>query len=1807
MFCLLLTLTPQKGLAQFQNIYGTSNNNQFNRVIPDGPDFYVLGWTDIGLATVSRINGAGVLQWTHSLGFRSSWADGVVVPTTGNLIMVGSESTRDHSIIGELTRNGVEVCVKLLDEPGLETLFRIEANPGGSTYSVMGFHNTPFSLRDVVVYNISPGCTINNKQIFFSSANDEFHWDMEVMSTNGDIIVSGLAGNNAIIYRVNSNGNFVNGVQGPAQYYYSDLAETANGELLAIATRNFNVPTMPPRVMRFDANMLPVWEISVNGMISLEQVVDGGNGDIYLVGAAQFSSSFKPIVVKINDSNGSPTAPIWTKYLDNLGNFNTGNLVLTPTGLASADGVLTHPNGFGQLDAILAVTDRDLTSNCTLDTLVTLTAENTLFDGPAGLNLMDYEFPQDSLISGSMVDWDQISVCNTPCEASFTINYIDNCGHVQVTSTSTGTGPLTYQWCNGETTANLDLQLPCGEHTICVTVTCADNTTSTATQTITITDNIPPTINCPQDMTFTAFHPNCRLPVHNIHSLGATDNCGVPTVDYTITGATTASGTPDASGTVFNAGTSMVTYTATDWCMNMTSCSFDITVNCDTCACLGFQNLEFYNFLGLPNISVDCDSSPVLLPCIGPDAIYSFQWQLLCSDPMCMQSVDYVIVAASGGPALLSGTVTGIPFLNFSYGQLSGAGNYQLILTGHCGTDSCTCIINFSLPECCTCGGFSDMTFRPTQGGMNVPVVCGDTLAVLCDQVFNPQISGLFQCVGTQCPFSIPLGWVLNDPLGNPIQNGSATGPNFNIALLPAWFNDPGLYTLTITGNCGGQTCELCVFYLQSEGCTTPDDLCCLEWVGKFGGLLFDESKATAVDAAGNVFIAGNFSGTVDFDPGPNTFNLTSFGGRDIFIVKLSASGSFLWVAQIGGVNPDNVNDISVDASGNVYATGVFSGPTDFDPGSNTYFLNSLGAADIFLLKLDPIGGFLWASRIGSNVLDISNSIALDASGDLYITGNFNGAADFDPGPGVTTLTPVGLSDVFISKFSSTGLFIWARQIGDTGQDIARSIAVGQLGDIHITGTFSGTVDFDPGPGVFNLVSSLPGINDIFVAKLDAAGGLHWANSFSGVAGVNNSSSLANSIAVDAQGSVFTTGLLFDPVDFDPGPGTAVLTPTGVLSADIFVSKLTTTGTFDWVRQMGSTTGDGGESIVTDAQGNVYTIGGFSGTTDFDPGAGTFNLHPVGGVSMFIQKLDPSGNFVWAKQVEGESGGFEIFVDANNAIYCAGIFRGTSDFDPGLNTDFLSSSGDNDGFVLKLSTCPPPTPCTCGTFSDMFIRGPQGAFSQPVMCGGPPLNIGCPTPGVGYTLTGNFQCEGTECPNENQMDWDLLGPDGSTIASGTTQANSWFVVQLASAYFAQSGVYTLTLTGHCGDETCPCVIEFLVEEGCMDTCPCDLMDLQADANQGFASTLWSTSCRACFSPLALNDCDMVEWLINNPVGTPVGTSMGNQTFCHTFPGAGTYTIYMVVTRKRADGSLCESVTKAQTVNVTCLFRPDCDASVFANPRFAEGAMAGILNDGGASTAWHALAGNPVVIEGEPESHDGWTIQLTGNLDSADVLTHLEAVCLAKDTGTVSIALRLVPWGDPHVPEPDRDKKWDFKVKLYQGDDFETNNCDASHCLQLASIDLSPFDTGWAVLEIPYDLRGWTAQELCSGVLVRPAIYISNPFGTNQGGAENGARIQLDNFCVDGLLVGVRDTKQEGDIRLFPNPTTGMLTLRFDGPTSKACQLQVLDLWGRTVNRATMAPGQHEHSVSMENLPTGIYFIKVWKEGVSIWVEKVVKQ
>ena len=389
-------------------------------------------------------------------------------------------------------------------------------------------------------------------------------------------------------------------------------------------------------------------------------------------------------------------------------------------------------------------------------------------------------------------------------------------------------------------------------------------------------------------------------------------------------------------------------------------------------------------------------------------------------------------------------------------------------------------------------------------------------------------------------------------------------------------------------------------------------------WAKRIGNSGGDNAKSVAVDSNGNVLIAGDFSGTVDFDPSDGTTNLTSNGEGDIFISKFDPAGNFLWAKGFGGTSVDSGIFLAIDLSGNIAVTGIFSNAVDFDPGVGTSTLTSDGDWDIYVSKFDTNGNLLWSKRRGGTGRDIGDGVAFDSAGNVYSSGIFSGTVDFDPGLETSTLTSAGSNDVFLSKFGPSGNYLWARKFGGSSSDGSTPISVDATGNIYASGDFTGTVDFDPTDGELNLTAV--GTKDNFISKIDTFGNHIWTRRI----GSSGSEATGARTAVDSSGNVFYTGDFSGTVDFDPGVETSTLTSAGL--NDIFTSKIDSSGNFLWAKRFGSSAADRAQAIAVDIAGNVYSTGYFNGSADFDPTEGLLNVTSAGGRDIFISKLNSAGS-----------------------------------------------------------------------------------------------------------------------------------------------------------------------------------------------------------------------------------------------------------------------------------------------------------------------------------------------------------------------------------------------------------------------------------------------------------------------------------------------------------------------------------------------------------------------------------------------------
>lgn len=384
-----------------------------------------------------------------------------------------------------------------------------------------------------------------------------------------------------------------------------------------------------------------------------------------------------------------------------------------------------------------------------------------------------------------------------------------------------------------------------------------------------------------------------------------------------------------------------------------------------------------------------------------------------------------------------------------------------------------------------------------------------------------------------------------------------------------------------------------------------------LIWAKNIGGDKSDDGRYMSTDVSGNIYIAGTFQGTVDFDPGPGLFPLTSQNKDDIFILKLNADGHFLWAYQFNALTYIDVNALVLDAQNNVYLTGYFNERIDFDFGSSEYYLSPFGQEDIFILKMNASGQFLWARQLGGKSFELVNDLTIDIEGNVITTGQFTGTTDFDPGPDTFQLTTNGIADIFISKINPSGNFVWAKSIGGLAEESGRTLVTDPMGNIYLAGEFHGTVDFDPGSGTKMLTPK--GSKDLFLLKLTDEGNYIWAQQ------IGNSTARSSDVTIDKKNDLYLTGIIEGITDLDPGTGIYELGAPNTFS--IFTLKLDKNGIFDWAYSIEANPSDVGFQILVDPTLNVYLMSSFTGYVDFDPGSGVENISTNGFNDIFLHKM----------------------------------------------------------------------------------------------------------------------------------------------------------------------------------------------------------------------------------------------------------------------------------------------------------------------------------------------------------------------------------------------------------------------------------------------------------------------------------------------------------------------------------------------------------------------------------------------------------
>lgn len=442
-----------------------------------------------------------------------------------------------------------------------------------------------------------------------------------------------------------------------------------------------------------------------------------------------------------------------------------------------------------------------------------------------------------------------------------------------------------------------------------------------------------------------------------------------------------------------------------------------------------------------------------------------------------------------------------------------------------------------------------------------------------------------------------------------------------------------------------------------------------VEWVHAFQG---GESvpQFTKCDEYGNIYTVGYFSGQpVDFDPSNGVKAMQSRGHRDIYISKWDKDGGFIWCRRFGGslddygrtfcmdsenniyiagycwnnctygntesedtvfsdlgykrvllkVSPDgnliqstvlsfNVFGLDVDLNGNVYSTGSFSDTTDFDPGSGEYLITAENGR-FFIHKLNANGDFEWVRTYHGNYPFYGKALRCDKNNDIIVGGFYREPIDFDPSPDTLLLTPSeqGSQEGVILKMDEAGNLIWAYTLVGELSNI-NALSVDNNNDVLVSGMFQGIIDFNYGEND-SIISSGTGFNPYdfeernFLLKLSENGSFQWVRAFPKVL-----YGRVGLIAMDYLNAIYYATTFSGTVDIDPTSGSFFGTSNGW--GDVYLTKLSPDGSFQWGLFYGGTEQDEPYSMVSTSDGTLYIGGFFRATCDFDPGVGDYTLSP---------------------------------------------------------------------------------------------------------------------------------------------------------------------------------------------------------------------------------------------------------------------------------------------------------------------------------------------------------------------------------------------------------------------------------------------------------------------------------------------------------------------------------------------------------------------------------------------------------------------
>ncbi|CAN1544865.1 Secretion system C-terminal sorting domain [Flavobacteriaceae bacterium] len=453
-------------------------------------------------------------------------------------------------------------------------------------------------------------------------------------------------------------------------------------------------------------------------------------------------------------------------------------------------------------------------------------------------------------------------------------------------------------------------------------------------------------------------------------------------------------------------------------------------------------------------------------------------------------------------------------------------------------------------------------------------------------------------------------------------------------------------------------------------------------WAKNIGTTSTDRVVSSCLDSNGNLYIIGYFSATsIDMDPSATgTFTLNYSDGR-FFFSAFDTNGNFISAKSCIGY----YRSIVVDSNYDINLSGYFSGYGDLDATANTDYFYSENP-NAFLSKYNFNGDYLFSKQLGNKpALSTTNFVGVDAQHKIYRAGSFGGTIDLDPSATTANIISTGnSSDIFIAKYNTSGGYIWGKTITGGLTKTISAMNADSNGNMYVTGTYSGTVDFDPSANAAELIADTT-LTNLFIAKYDTNGNFQWVKTISG------NISTPTEIVFDAIGNFYFKGDYYtDVFDIDPSPSNSIyLTPTG--APDTYFVKFNPQGNLIWAKSI-----NGLDSNSFSYSGNIvvkgnylYLTGQMNGTYAFDSSNSTINNLTTTSPDGFLAKYDLNGNYISAsvlQDIDGaaSSSSYSSFtVDSNDNVYLTTDFVGTYDLDPSPNSANYVTSDSNGLYAIS--------------------------------------------------------------------------------------------------------------------------------------------------------------------------------------------------------------------------------------------------------------------------------------------------------------------------------------------------------------------------------------------------------------------------------------------------------------------------------------------------------------------------------------------